>query len=68
MKEAEKLGIDFLGSIPLDTEIRKTSDEGKPITEINKSCEQSIQYQKIAEKVLSKVNTQKKSSPKIIFE
>ena len=28
MKEAEKLGIDFLGSIPLDTEIRKTSDEG----------------------------------------
>ena len=68
MKEAEKLGIDFLGSIPLDTEIRKTSDEGKPITEINKSCEQSIQYQKIAEKVLSRVNTQNKSSPKIIFE
>jgi len=68
MKEAEKLGIDFLGSIPLDTEIRKTSDEGKPITEINKSCEQSIQYQKIAENVLSKVNTQQKASPKIIFE
>ena len=68
MKEAEKLGIDFLGSIPLDTEIRKTSDEGKPITEINKSCEQSFQYQKIAENVLSRVNTQKKSSPKIIFE
>ena len=42
MKEAEKLGIDFLGSIPLDTEIRKTSDEGKPITEINKSCEKCM--------------------------
>tara|TARA_B100000700_G_C14964180_1_gene818035 strand:+ start:54 stop:1127 length:1074 start_codon:yes stop_codon:yes gene_type:complete len=68
MKEAEKLGIDFLGSIPLDTEIRKTSDEGKPITEISKSCKQSIQYQKIAEKVLSKVNVQEKSPPKIIFE
>ena len=68
MKEAEKLGIDFLGSIPLDTEIRQTSDEGKPITESNKTCEQSIRYQKIAEKVVSKANSQKKSSPKIIFE
>ena len=39
----------------------------EPITEINKSCEQSIQYQKIAEKVLSKVNTQKNHLQKLFL-
>jgi ATP-binding protein involved in chromosome partitioning len=29
--EAEKLGVPFLGSVPLDMEIRATSDEGRPI-------------------------------------
>ena len=30
--EAERLGCDFLGEVPLDIEIRKTSDGGHPIT------------------------------------
>ena len=30
--EAEKLGIPFLGGVPLDMQIRLTSDEGQPIT------------------------------------
>ncbi|MBE9559088.1 MAG: iron-sulfur cluster carrier protein ApbC, partial [Proteobacteria bacterium] len=30
-KEAERLGVDFLGEIPLDIEIRETSDGGHPI-------------------------------------
>ena len=30
-KEAEKLGIPFLGGVPLHMEIRVTSDEGRPI-------------------------------------
>jgi ATP-binding protein involved in chromosome partitioning len=29
--EAEKLGIPFLGGVPLDMEIRATSDEGRPV-------------------------------------
>lgn len=29
--EAEKLGIPFLGGVPLDIDIRSTSDEGRPI-------------------------------------
>jgi ATP-binding protein involved in chromosome partitioning len=29
--EAEKLGVPFLGGVPLDMEIRATSDEGQPI-------------------------------------
>jgi ATP-binding protein involved in chromosome partitioning len=30
-READKLGMAFLGEIPLDTEIRETSDGGRPI-------------------------------------
>ena len=30
-REAEKLGIDFLGELPLDMAIRETSDGGHPI-------------------------------------
>ena len=29
--EAERRGIPFLGEIPLDMQIRQTSDEGRPI-------------------------------------
>ena len=31
-REAERLGVDFLGEIPLDITIRETSDGGTPIT------------------------------------
>jgi ATP-binding protein involved in chromosome partitioning len=30
--EAEKLGVPFLGEVPLDMEVRRTSDAGQPIT------------------------------------
>ena len=30
-REAEKLGLPFLGGVPLDMEIRMRSDEGRPI-------------------------------------
>ncbi len=31
-REAERLGTDFLGEVPLDMAIRETSDDGRPIT------------------------------------
>src|SRR3546814_8110562 len=30
-REAERLGMEFLGEIPLDIEIRETSDSGRPV-------------------------------------
>jgi ATP-binding protein involved in chromosome partitioning len=30
-KEAEKLGVPFLGEVPLDIAIRENSDEGRPV-------------------------------------
>ena len=67
-KEAENLGVDFLGAIPLDTEIRLTSDQGKPITEINSNTPQSEQYKLIAQNIVSKVSNIKTSGPKIIID
>ena len=67
-KEAEKLGVDFLGAIPLDTEIRLTSDQGKPITETNSNNPQSEQYKLIAQNIVSKVSNIKTSGPKIIID
>ena len=67
-KEAVRLGVDFLGAIPLDTEIRLTSDQGKPITETNSNTPQSEQYKLIAKNIVSKVSNMKTSGPKIIID
>ena len=67
-KEAVRLGVDFLGAIPLDTEIRLTSDQGKPITETNSNTPQSEQYKLIAKNIVSKVSNIKTSGPKIIID
>ena len=67
-KEAEDLGVDFLGAIPLDSEIRSTSDEGMPITEKNDKSPQSKIYNNIAKTIISKVYEIKNTAPKIIFD
>lgn len=45
--EAEKIGVPFLGAIPLKLEIRTSADVGRPISLTDPSS-----YQQIAEKVL----------------
>jgi len=54
-KEAEKLGMDFLGEIPLDVVIRETSDGGQPIVVSDPASEHSKSYRDIAEKVWAKI-------------
>ena len=46
-REAEKLGVKFLGEIPLDLSIRQNADEGKP------AVEHSGVFANIAEQVLN---------------
>jgi ATP-binding protein involved in chromosome partitioning len=48
--EAEKLGISFLGGIPLDMQIRLTSDEGQPITATSPKGPHAQIYRDIATK------------------
>ena len=66
--EAEKLSVDFLGSVPLDIEIRQGSDEGKPISEFSKNKNITSIYSSIASKVHESVEKIKQSNTKIIVE
>ncbi len=54
-REAEKLGMEFLGEIPLDTEIRETSDGGRPIVVSQPDSPHAKAFVAIAEKVWDRV-------------
>lgn len=49
--EAEKLGTPFLGAVPLEIEIRETSDGGRPIVATDPDSRHAACYMAIAEKV-----------------
>ena len=52
---AEKYGCTFLGEIPLDKEIRTTSDSGRPIVVTKTSSVHSKAYMDIATKVINEI-------------
>jgi ATP-binding protein involved in chromosome partitioning len=54
-REAEKLGVDFLGEIPLHIDIRETSDGGRPIVVSRPESEFAKIYRAIADKVWLKI-------------
>jgi ATP-binding protein involved in chromosome partitioning len=54
-REAEKLGMDFLGEIPLDIIIRETSDSGNPIVASDPESAHSKAYMDIAKKIWGKI-------------
>jgi ATP-binding protein involved in chromosome partitioning len=69
-KEAERLGIDFLGEIPLDIEIRETSDGGRPIVVSNPDSPHAQAYRSIAEKIWAKLEAREgvRAAPKIVVQ
>ena len=52
-KTAEEFQKEFLGEIPINPEVGKTGDEGKPIVETNPEHEISKIYLNFAEKIKS---------------
>ncbi len=67
--EAERLGVPFLGEIPLALSIRETSDAGKPIVVAEPQSPYAIAYRDIAAQIramLEKGRT--KAAPKILIE
>ena len=59
-REAEKLGVPFLGEVPLNSEIRSASDRGEMVTEF---------YNEIIDGVLKALDhNAQKPFPKIVFE
>ncbi len=70
-KEAEKLGMDFLGELPLDIGIRETSDGGRPIVVSYPDSPHAKAYVRIAEKVRDKLfgaDAKKRQGPKIVMK
>lgn len=53
--EADRLGMEFLGEIPLDIVIRETSDGGHPIVASDPTGDHALAYLGIAEKVWASI-------------
>ena len=49
--EAEKLGVPFLGEVPLHLDIRTTSDEGRPIVVSEPESHQALLYKQMAAEI-----------------
>jgi len=55
---AEKLGLDFLGEVPLDAQIRASSDEGVPIVERDPDSPVAQVFMLIAERIAARTSVQ----------
>lgn len=67
--EAEKLGCDFLGEIPLDIAIRETSDSGHPIVVSAPDSPHAEAYRGIAARVWAKLRSGAgPAAPRIVIE
>ncbi|MDC0477018.1 Mrp/NBP35 family ATP-binding protein [Alphaproteobacteria bacterium] len=67
--EAKKLGVPFLGEVPLEMAIRATSDDGTPIVVSQPESQHAAHYQKIASRLLAQLDVaQPKAAPKIVME
>lgn len=67
--EAERLGVDFLGEIPLDIEIRETSDGGHPIVVSKPDSDNAKVFREIGERVWAKLEaSEAKAMPKILVQ
>jgi len=68
-QEAEKLGTEFLGELPLDVAIRETSDGGKPIVASNPESPHAQVYKQIATRIWEKLNgAAEHKAPRIVVQ
>jgi ATP-binding protein involved in chromosome partitioning len=68
--EAERLGVPFLGEVPLVMSIRETSDAGLPIVATKPDSLEAAAYRTIAARVRDELGGQSaaKPAPKIVIE
>ena len=67
-REAETLGMPFLGEVPLQMAIRETSDGGTPIVASQPESEQAQRYLEIVDNLIASLEATQTQSPDIIFE
>jgi len=66
--EAARMGVPFLGHVPLEMEIRKTSDAGTPVVASAPDGPHALIYKQIAASVASQLDAQSDDMPAIIME
>jgi len=66
--EAARLGVPFLGQVPLEMEIRKTSDNGTPIVASAPDSAHALIYKQIAAQIAAQLEEKTSSAPAIIME
>jgi ATP-binding protein involved in chromosome partitioning len=67
-REAERLGVEFLGEMPLKLEIRELADAGTPIVMARPESEEAQSYRRIARRVWEKASAKADAAPKIVME
>lgn len=70
-KEAERMGVDFLGEVPIEIDIREMSDKGTPITVAAPDSKSAENYRTIAGKVWDKIEKAtggESRAPKIVIQ
>jgi ATP-binding protein involved in chromosome partitioning len=68
-REAERLGVEFLGEMPLDIAIRETSDEGTPIVVAQPAGELAQTYLRMASRLWEQVGGgQRRAPPRIVVQ
>jgi ATP-binding protein involved in chromosome partitioning len=70
-QEAERLGTEFLGEVPLDLEIRQTSDGGTPITIADPDNPHALVFRQMAARIWEKVagaGAERRVPPRIVIE
>jgi ATP-binding protein involved in chromosome partitioning len=67
-REAERLGVEFLGEMPLKLEIRELADAGTPIVMARPDSEEAQSYRRIARRVWEKAAAKADAAPRIVME
>jgi ATP-binding protein involved in chromosome partitioning len=70
-REAERLGAEFLGEVPLDLAIRETSDGGTPITVSAPDNPHALVFRAMAARIWEKIagaDAPRRAPPRIIIE
>jgi ATP-binding protein involved in chromosome partitioning len=67
-EEANSLGVEFLGEIPLHIDIRTTSDSGQPIVVSQPESDHARVYRGIADRVWAKLSVSSRVMPEIVID
>jgi ATP-binding protein involved in chromosome partitioning len=66
--EAERLGVPFLGEVPLDIAIREKSDAGQPVVATEPNGARAQSFRAIATRVRDGLQGESRPAPKIVIE